>query len=378
MTITAESTLTRILLTLEGNNSPFILERLFYKDESWKVYTNSGFVIPEASTEPLEVNSGDFVDSFDLQNGLYQYRIHSAAKVNPELKDFAFTCWTKFGVPDAVGYSFHNYKVPEGQWGTVITPDDIRYTYLWGTDFKATNGMSFTDEQIQWFIDAGLAEMERALNINIKKKIIKSTLTIEKNHLPKTDYDIEEPLYDFKFSKIQRYGMIQTKQRPILNVTRCTLINKGQNDDVELLSSTTLDKKNGVIKFLKRPWKPSDTHVGISDSISRYGAETWNSHLFYAVDYAAGYETSDEIPNDLRQRIGQMIAIAMLNIIGDGLMSGFSSSSLSMDGVSESFSSTQSATSAYFGARIAVYQKEVQEYINANKFKFGFFRVGSL
>lgn len=378
MTLTAESTLTRILLTLEGNNSPFILERLFYKDESWKVYTESGFVIPEESTEPLAIASGDFVDSFELQNGLYQYRIHSAAKVNPELKDFAFTCWTKFGVPDAVGYSFNNYKVPEGKWGTVITPDDIRYTYLWGTDFKATNGMSFTDEQIQWFIDAGLAEMERALNINIKKKIIKSTLTIEKNHLPKTDYDIEEPLYDFKFSKIQRYGMIQTKQRPILNVTRCTLINKGQNDDVELLSSTTLDKKNGVIKFLKRPWKPSDTHVGISDSISRYGAETWNSHLFYAIDYAAGYETSDEIPNDLRQRIGQMIAIAMLNIIGDGLMSGFSSSSLSMDGVSESFSSTQSATSAYFGARIAVYQKEVQEYISQNKFKFGFFRVGSL
>ena len=53
MTLTAESTLTRILLTLEGNNSPFILERLFYKDDSWKVYTESGFVIPEESTQPL-------------------------------------------------------------------------------------------------------------------------------------------------------------------------------------------------------------------------------------------------------------------------------------------------------------------------------------
>ena len=63
MTITAESTLTRILLTLEGNNSPFILERLFYKDESWKVYTNSGFVIPEESTQPLEVNSGGLIVS---------------------------------------------------------------------------------------------------------------------------------------------------------------------------------------------------------------------------------------------------------------------------------------------------------------------------
>ena len=379
MTITAESTLTRILLTLEGNNSPFILERLFYKDESWKVYTNSGFVIPEESTEPLELNSGDFVDSFELQNGLYQYRIHSASVVDPKPEDYAFTCWTKFGVPDAVGYSFNNYKVPEGKWGTIVTPDDCRYTFLWGTDFKATNGQMFTDEQIQWFIDAATREMERQLNITIVKRRIKSDFTVESKHLVKgVDYDDEETPYDFSFRKIQRYGMIQTKQRPILNVTRCTLINKGQNDDVDLLPSVVPDKKNGVLKFLKRPWKPSDTHVGISDSISRYGAETWNSHLFYAVDYDAGFESSDEVPADLRHMIGKMAAISLLNVIGDGLMSGFSSSSLSMDGVSESFSSTQSATSAFFGARIAVYQKEVQEYIAQNKYKFGFFRVGAL
>ena len=379
MTLTAESTLTRILLTLEGNNSPFILERLFYKDESWKVYTNSGFVIPEESTEPLALNSGDFVDSFDLQNGLYQYRIHSASVVDPKPEDYVFTCWTKFGVPDAVGYSFNNYKVPEGKWGTIVTPDDCRYTFLWGTDFKATNGQMFTDEQIQWFIDAATREMERQLNITIVKRRIKSDFTVESKHLVKgVDYDDEETPYDFSFRKIQRYGMIQTKQRPILNVTRCTLINKGQNDDVDLLPSVVPDKKNGVLKFLKRPWKPSDTHVGISDSISRYGAETWNPHLFYAVDYDAGFESSDEVPADLRHMIGKMAAISLLNVIGDGLMSGFSSSSLSMDGVSESFSSTQSATSAYFGARIAVYKDDVKNYINENKFKFGFYRVGSL
>lgn len=382
MTITAESTQSRILLNLNGNNSPFILERLFYKDESWKVYTNSGFVIPEASTEPLEVNFGDFVDSFDLQNGLYQYRIHSAAKVNPEFKDFAFTCWTKFGVPDAVGYSFNNYKVPEGEWGTVLTPDDIRYTYVWGTDFKSSQGYSFTDEQIQFFIDAGLAEIERMLNITIKKKRIKSIESVERQHLTKkVDYDDEEPLYDFRYSKIQRYGMIQTKHRPIIKATRCTMINRGANGEPEyddLLASTTLDKKNGVIKFLKRPWKPSDTWNGISTAISPYGSETWNHHLFYAIDYEAGFESSDDIPDDLRQIIGELIAMAILNIIGDGLMSGLSSTSLSMDGVSESYSSTMSATSAYFGARLVEYRKDVEGYIEKNKFKFGFFRVGSL
>lgn len=378
MTITAESTLTRILLNLNGDNSPFILERLFYKDDNWLVWTESGFVIPEETTEPLALDSGDFVDSFELTNGLYQYRIHSAEIVEPEFKDYAFTCWTKFGVPDAVGYSFNNYKVPEGEWGTIVTPDDCRYTFLWGTDFKATNGSMFSDEQIQWFIDAAVHEMERQLNITIVKRRIKSALSVESQHLVKgADYDVEETPYDFSYRKIQRYGMIQTKQRPILNVTRCTLINKTESN-VDLLPTVVPDKKNGVLKFLKRPYKPSDTWDGISTSISRYGSETFNNHLFYAVDYDAGYETSDDVPSDLRHMIGKMAAISLLNVIGDGLMSGFSSSSLSMDGVSESFSSTQSATSAFFGARIAVYQKEVQDYINANKFKFGFFRVGSL
>ena len=378
MAISAESTNTRILVSLSGDGSPFILERLFYKSETWLVWTESGFVIPEESTEPLAV-TGDFVDSFDLTNGLYQYRIHSAAIENPEFKDYEFTCWTKFGVPDAVGYSFNNYKVPEGEWGTIVTPDDCRYTFLWGTDFKATNGSMFTDEQIQWFIDAATREMERQLNITIKKRRIKCQDSVERHHLIKgTDYDDEETPYDFAYRKIQRYGMIPTKQRPILNVTRCTLINKGISDDVDLMPSIVPDKKNGIIKFLKRPFKPSDTWLGISEAISRYGAETWNNHLFYSVDYDAGFETSDDIPIDLRQMVGKMAAISLLNIIGDGLMSGFSSSSLSMDGVSESFSSTQSATSAYFGARIAVYQKEVQEYVAQNKYKFGFFRVGAL
>ena len=382
MAISAESTQTRILISLSGDGSPFILERLFYKSETWLVWTESGFVVPEESTEPLAV-TGDFVDSFELTAGLYQYRIHSAAIENPEPKDYQFTCWTKFGVPDAIGYSFKNYKVPEGEWGTIVTPDDCRYTFLWGTDFKATNGSYFTDEQIQWFIDAATREMERQLNITIVKKRIKCEDVIEKDHLVKgADYDDEETPYDFTYRKIQRYGMIQTKQRPILNVSRCMMLNKSINDfvprEVNLLPSTVLDKKNGVIKFFDRPYKPSDTWLGISQAISRYGAETWNTHLFYSINYEAGFETSDDVPSDLRHMIGKMAAISLLNVIGDGLMSGFSSSSLSMDGVSESFSSTQSATSAYFGARIAVYQKEVQEYIQQNKYKFGFFRVGAL
>lgn len=379
MTISAESTSTKILVSINGSEGPFVLQRAFYKDRTWLTYTDSGFVNLEEETEKSAklLDAGDFVDSFDLTDGLYEYRVVSEGVIDPQGKDYVMSPWIKFGTPDAIGYSFNNYHAPEGDWGTIITPDDARYTYLWGTDFKATNGSFFTDEQIQWLIDAATKEMERQLNITIKKRVIKSQASTD--GLKKgVDYDDEEALYDFSYRKIQRYGMIQTKQRPILKLTKCKLLKRGNSSDVDLLDSCVPDKKQGVIKFIRRPYKNDDTHDGIYSSIARYGSETFQPHLFYAIDYEAGFEKSDDVPADLRQMIGKVAAISLLNIIGDGLMSGFSSSSLSMDGISESFSSTQSATSAYFGARIKVYQDEVKDYVEKNKYRFGFTPIGCL
>jgi hypothetical protein len=59
-------------------------------------------------------------------------------------------------------------------------------------------------------------------------------------------------------------------------------------------------------------------------------------------------------------------------------MSGFASSSLSIDNVNESFSSTQCATSAYYGADIKEYKDDIENYISANKMKFGFIPMGAL
>lgn len=385
MAISVESTSTRILVTISNDaRGPFILQRAFYKDRTWATWTENGFVVIPANNEeleesitPLYINQGDFIDSFNLVDGLYEYRyIPSETGLTESGDDYTYSEFVKFGLPDAVGYSFNNYTVAPGTWGTAVTPDDCRYTYLWGTDFKATNGQYFSDEQIQYFIDESVSYLERELNITIRKRIIKAQAK-DRELVKGTDYDDEESYYDFSFRKIQRYGMIQTRQRPIIDVSRCNLVYKG-GDERSLLGKVVIDRKKGIIKFLERPLRPSRTYTGIADSLGMYGQETFEPHLFYAIDYTAGYETSDEIPKDLRQMIGKVAAISLLNVIGDGLMSGFSSSSLSMDGISESFSSTQSATSAYFGARIAVYQKEVENYITQNKYKFGYMPIGAL
>lgn len=379
MSISAESTSTRIILNIADNNEPFFLQRADYKNRKWLTYADGGFFDIEAdeSIKPLAIGAGDFVDSFGLYDALFEYRyIPESDGIDADGDKWTYSTWVKFGTPDCVGYTFGNYHPAGNEWGLIVTPDDCRYTYLWGTDFKATNGTYFTDEQIKFFIVEATRYLERELNISIIKTKIKSQAE-DRNLVKGTDYDEEESLYDFSYRKIQRYGMIQTRHRPVINVEKCTLINRG-GSDIDLLKDSVIDRKKGVIKFLKRPFMPSETAKGISTAVSRFGSETFQPHLFYAIDYTAGYKTSDDVPEDLRQIIAKVAAISLLNVIGDGLMSGFSSSSLSMDGISESFSSTQSATSAYFGARIAVYQKEVKEYIEDNRYRFGFLPIGAL
>ena len=252
----------------------------------------------------------------------------------------------------------------------------MRFTYLWGTDFKATNGQSYTDEQIQYFIDSAVAELERQLDITIKKKKIRYNAA-ERNLAKGTDYDIDEAVYDFKFSRISRYGYIKTRRKPIIKLHKLSLLTRWQGVK-DLTQTTIIDKTKGVLKLMERPIRPSETSSGIQTAIGVYGNQTLSAQLFYAIDYDAGYETSDDVPQDLREVIAKQAAISLLNIVGDGLMSGFSSSSLSMDGLSESFSSTQSATSAYFGARIAVYKDDIKEYIKANKNKFANMAIGAI
>jgi hypothetical protein len=371
--IFAQSVKTKVIITLSGN-APFRVERLKKGVTGWQVWTDAGFsAAPDAVSVP--VNNGDILDN-QVEDGIYTYRSVRFDQENPSAEDYAYSNWVRCGTVGPVGYTFDNYTPAPGTWGEVITPDDLRYTYVFGTDFLATNGQSFTDEQIQFFIDASVAELERQLNITITKRRIRCMP--ENRNLEKgRDYDLEESFYDFKLARIQRYGMITTRARPIIKVHRLNVLSRFQNAR-SILDKIVVDKKKGLLKLLERPIRPSETSRGIQTAINMYGTETANFHLFYEVDYDAGYESSDDVPMDLRQIIGKNAAVSLLNIIGDGLMSGFSSSSLSMDGLSESFSSTQSATSAYFGARIKVYEDNIAKYIEDNKHKFGHIPIGCL
>ncbi|MBR6216409.1 MAG: hypothetical protein IKQ84_08365, partial [Spirochaetaceae bacterium] len=319
--IAAYSVNNRIVITIDDpSHTGYKLERRSYDDETYLVYTESGFCVPDTEHPPVAVN-GDILDNFNLEsNKLYSYRYVDFEAVEPAETDYIYSNWVRNGGDKAIGYTFNNYKVPDGQWGTIVTPDDMRFTYLWGTDFKATNGQSYTDEQIQYFIDASVEEIERRLDITIKKRKIRCNAKDRKLEKGK-DYDVDEAVYDFKFSRISRYGLIKTRQKPIIKLHKLELLTRMQGIR-DITSTTIVDREKGVLKLMERPIRPDDRSSMIHTAVSIYGNQTLQSQLFYAIDYDAGFETSDDVPQDLRQIIAKMAAVSLLNIIGDGLMSG--------------------------------------------------------
>jgi len=368
----AYSVQTKVLIHFPDKMINYRLERKEgKKDSEWLVLTETGFVL-DGGTAAVKTVNDIFLDEYPL-DGICQYRARDITNTNAP---WDFTLWLRRGVTDPVGYTFGNYRAPEGSWGEIITPDDLRNSYLWGVDFRASNGASFTDDQIKFYIDAALKEVERQLNITIKKTRIASEP--QQRGLEKgKDYDEAESVYTFKRERIQRNGMITTRKRPVISLSRLDLLSY-KNTILSLLRTSSLDRTKGMIRFLGYLPKQSDTGRAVEAAINPYGPDTMNRTLSYAIDYVAGFESSDDVPDDLRQIIGKVAACSLLNIIGRGLMSGFSSSSLSMDGVSESFSSTQSATSAFYGADIKEYKDDIDRYIAENKMKFGHITLGCL
>lgn len=373
--IVAESLKNKVVITVSGITENQRVERLKKGETAWKVYTENGFVEETETTVIKPVNNGAFLDLL-TSDGLFTYRMISVNETEITPEKYEYSNWVKCGVSGPIGYSFGNYSPAPGDFGKVICPDDLRYTYLWGTDFKATNGSTFTDEQIEFLIKAAVADLEKLLNIKIIKTRYRSNPK-ERGLVKGVDYDKEEDLYQFSWTRIQKYGMIRTRQRPICALHELKLLNR-TIPSVSLLPEVVVDKQKGIIRYARRPVKPTDTTMGIMTSIGMYGNATYGAHIFYEIDYDAGFETAADIPDDLREIIAKQCAVSLLNIVGDGLMSGFSSSSLSMDGISESFSSTQSATSAYFGARIKEYKDDIKDYIKENKLKFSNLPMGNL
>lgn len=277
---------------------------------------------------------------------------------------------------EKIGYSFNNYSPPPGEWGKLVTADDMRYTWMFGIDAVAsdTAQSEWTDEQFDYQVEAAIGDFEAFLDIDIRKKVYKTnpadTLVRGRFWRNGVDYTHEDDPYDFLPEEWRNNGFIQLRHCPVISIERAIMYSQVKTQIIDLLTNNwvRLNKQAGNVQLFPKS--------GLMYGPFAVGAYPWRllgTHYpeGFEFDYTTGFPSADFVPEGLREVVAMWACIKALNTIGDGLLAGFSSQSVSLDGLSESFSSTQSATSAYFGARIVQYTKAIDTWLQRNRYKYG-------
>ncbi len=87
------------------------------------------------------------------------------------------------------------------------------------------------------------------------------------------------------------------------------------------------------------------------------------------IDYVAGM---NPVPYDLIEAIGKNAAIKILHVLSDAIQPGIVSTNLVADGLTETMTLARSIGGLeLFGARIAVYQKELTEFLATARRYYG-------
>ena len=277
---------------------------------------------------------------------------------------------------DRVGYTFENYSAPPGEWGELLTADDMRYTYMWGVDLVADDSgeSEFTDAQIRSQLLNAISEFEDFLTLDIMKRVYKTNpdpaLVRSMYWRPGVDYTHEEEPYDFLPEEWRNNGFVNLRHCPIISIESMVLQSQVGTQVIDLKTNNwiRLAKETGQLQLFPKS--------GMQYGPFAVGAYPWlilGTHYpeGFVVDYTTGYPSSDFVPNSLREVIAKWTVVKLMGVAGDGLMAGFSSQSVSLDGLSESFSSTQSPENTFFGARTRFYMDEIREWLKRNRMKYG-------
>ena len=230
-----------------------------------------------------------------------------------------------------------------------MSAQELDSIYLFGIDFRDSFGNRYSDENKEFHIKNAMDEIEGFLNIKLTPQIIEERL-------------------DFNLSDYKNWGYLRTT----LPVEKAYELKGFLNSNRQvtypsewLSARTTNDKATGYFRQIRLV-------PGGSDSVDFSTSATYSTlypFLAYTQSEIPNYfnvvyctPTYDPIPPDIMSAIGKLAAISVLNILGDvAIGAGIASTSISIDSLSQSVNTTQSAENNALSARVRMYTKELKE-----------------
>lgn len=237
--------------------------------------------------------------------------------------------------------------------GIVLSPSEMEIIYLYGIDILSLDGSSFSSEALRFYIETAQREIENRFSLRFQKQLVdKETVSYYRS-----DYWQQFPIIKTKFpvkQPISLVGMLNNMEQIIYpegwlkNAQGLNGNNKRRISIVPTGASTTIGNADVILTGIT-------TQIGFQrfDNIPDY----------WSVQYITGFDI-DDLPMDLLHVVGKLSTFGPLGIAGELILgAGIASQSISIDGLSQSISSTASAENTGYSARLKHYEKEIEETI---------------
>ena len=231
-----------------------------------------------------------------------------------------------------------------------MSAEEFITAYLTGIPLRGLGGERLTDEQIEIKIKTEAVRIENSLSIKIAQQKLSEYNDFNRDLFRNWGYikhnflinDITVLEGRLNFAQQIKYPVSWVSYDRSLENKRNMYIIAGQQSTDEAGAPT------------------NDSFIAIFNGrFPIFGAaDTNNIPNYWYTNYTTGFT---EVPLDILDAIGKKAAIQVLNIMGDiNFGAGIASKSLSIDGLSQSINTTQSAENALYSARIRMYQGDLK------------------
>lgn len=223
-----------------------------------------------------------------------------------------------------------------------LKTDDLLDLIFQGIDLKTYDGTPFTRSMLAGYLNSAIATAEQTFNICLSERTI------------------EDEMHDIDGGILHNYQYTNLFKRPIKKINKIEYY-LGNNKIMEVPDNwIQTDKFNGSFTLL-----PVGGAMGMLIPSNALGytlpmfAHSNYLPMGIKVSYVAGIER-DMIPANLIEYICKLAANSIFAIWGDQIIgAGIASASLSIDGLSQSIGTTQSAMYGGASARILEYRKDL-------------------
>jgi hypothetical protein len=284
---------------------------------------------------------GDKVCTLKLELGVYNYfYVDENADVKNEFRAIlqnSVTPGTPVDIPQPV------QRAVDTSYEQIMTIKELKEIYIWGQDpaFIAEDGRFQPDYAFAFAVKTGIAKVEMKIGIRILPTVL----------VDKHDYMREHGIGR------GNYLQFHLDEFPIVGtpVARTNFPGSPKQEFPE--TWLRFNKETGDL-FIVPDGSANPTPITAPLSGKSFIPDA------FEVEYAAGFQPG-KVPADLMDAIGMEASFQPFNVGGDLVGgAGLAGSSLSLDGLSQSITTTNSSTNAGFGARLLVYGKQLKDYYN--------------